>query len=466
MEFLKQPHDAKLQSIIERRVLRIFSPLEWFIRKQASASILLLLAGFLSIILANSPWYYVLPLIAEMRTSISLDQWSINFSVLDIINDGLLSLFFLLLGLEIKREIKIGHLNHPRKVAIITCSAIGGMVVPALIYAVFNYNGAGHAGWAVPMATDTAFSIGVLAVLSRHVSLQASIFLAALAIFDDIGAIIIIAIFYSSGIKTDALLLALLPFTCLCLLNLIGFRAASLYIVLGGIFWWLVHESGVHSTLAGILIALTIPSRARISQRSFIDIMRGQIHVLEESSGVDSSILKSTSQHIQMSNMGETVRCASTPLQQWYTLLSNPISIIVLPLFALFNAGIEVSLDTLGKAYASTVTFGVFLGLVIGKPLGIVVFGLIAKKTKLGIIPEGLSIPDLIGVGIVAGIGFAMSIFISGLAFPGNQQMEDAAKLGILAASVFSALLAALFFTVLTNSKRTDVVHQGYCHKV
>jgi len=454
MEFLKQPLDTKLQSLIERRVVRIFSPLEWFVRRQASASILLLLAAILSIVLVNSPWHAVLPSIAEIRASVSLDQWRIDFSVIGMVNDGLISLFFLLLGLEIKREIKTGSLNHPRKVAFISCAAIGGMVVPALIYAGFNYDGTGRSGWAIPMATDTAFSIGVLAMLSRYVSLQASIFLAALAIFDDIGAIVIIAIFYSSGLNADALFLAMVLLACLCLLNLAGMRSVWLYILFGSLFWWYIHESGVHSTLAGILIAFTIPARARISQRSFINRMRGQIALLEKNSNVDSNILQSTSQHMQMSNMGETVRCASTPLQQWYTLLRNPISIIVLPIFALFNVGIELSANTLEKAYASPVALGVFLGLVIGKPLGVVVFGLIAKRTKLGLMPEGMPITDLLGVGIVAGIGFTMSLFISKLAFAGNLQMEDAAKIGILLAAMFSAVLAFLFFTLSIRCKQ------------
>ena len=228
--------------------------------------------------------------------------------------------------------------------------------------------------------------------------------------------------------------------------NLLGVRNTWIYTILGIVLWLFIHESGLHATLAGLLIAMTIPARSRISQRSFITIIREQILALEKNADVDRSILKSQAQHIQMANMGQTLHSASTPLQQWNTILGNPIAIIVLPLFAFFNAGIQLSVGTIGEAYTSSVTQGIVAGLVIGKPLGVVSFCLLAIKLRLGIMPEGITFKELTGIGILAGIGFTMSLFISILSFDNQALLHEEAKIGILTASVISAFLGTLWF--------------------
>lgn len=446
MKFGKKLADGSLQTLIARRIANILSPLEWFVRQQAAASSLLLLSTLLALALANSPWSNFIPAVADAKITLSVHYWSFNFSTLSFINDILLSLFFLLLGLEIKREILTGHLNDPRKVALIVFAALGGMVMPALIYYAFNSDGAAQVGWAIPTATDTALAIGVLALLARYVSISVSIFLAALAIFDDIGAILIIAAFYTESLDIHALLVASIIYGLLGGVNLIGIRGSWLYIVLGVVFWWFIHESGLHATLAGLLMALTIPARSRISQRSFITRIRQQILVFEKNRGIDGSILKSPDQHQQMAGIGETVRAASTPLQRWHATLGNPIAIIVLPLFALFNAGVQLSADTVSHVITSSVTQGVIIGLVIGKPVGVALFGLSAIKMRFGALPEGMTMHELIGVGLLAGIGFTMSLFISMLSFEGQQLLYDEAKVGILIASAIAAPLGGMWF--------------------
>lgn len=353
MDYTKSPMDASLQTLIERRFAYMLSPLEWFVRKQSAASILLLFATLLALAFANSPWAYVIPSITEMKIAFSFHEWSFAFSIKGLVNDGLLSLFFLLLGLEIKREILTGHLSHPKKITLIIFAASGGMIVPALIYFALNTGEAGQVGWAIPMATDTALAIGVLALLARYVSIGVSIFLAALAIFDDIGAILVIAIFYTDNIDGHALLLAFIPYFLLGCLNIAGVRRSWPYIMLGIVFWAYIHASGIHATLAGLLMALAIPARSRISQRTFITLMRQQILMFEKDRNVDGNILKSPEQNLQMTNMGATVHAASTPLQRWYNILGNPIAIIVLPLFAISNAGVHLSAETISIALSS-----------------------------------------------------------------------------------------------------------------
>jgi Na+:H+ antiporter, NhaA family len=388
-----------------------------------------------------------------MEAGIRFHHWDFHFPIEKLINDGLLTLFFFLIGLEVKREMLIGQLRNPRQAFLIFAAAVGGMVIPALIYAFFNHLGSGHSGWAIPMATDTAFAIGVLALLARHVSIGVSIFLAALAIFDDIGAILVIAIFYTPQVDMRFLLYATASLALLFALNVMGIRKGWVYLILGIALWWFILESGLHATLAGLLMALAVPARSRISQRSFIAKIRRQISAFEVGEKNDQDILKSNSQHVLASDISETVNAASTPLQQWYSLLEPPIAIIVLPLFALFNAGIHLSPRTLIEAMASPVTLGIVAGLVVGKPLGITLFSLAALRLHLGKMPEGMVFVELIGAGMLAGIGFTMSLFITALGFKGHAELLEPAKAGILIASVLSASLGIIWL-FLTRRRR------------
>lgn len=452
MQHSSHPRDTSLQTLIERRIEKMLTPLEHFIRKQAAASILLTIATILALVIANSSWEHGIHTISAMKIGVHVDEWRFSFSIQHLINDGLLTLFFFLIGLEVKLEMMVGQLRKPRQVVLILMAALGGMVVPGIIFELINHHGAGHPGWAIPMATDTAFAIGVLAVMARHVSIGVSVFLAALAIFDDIGAILVIALFYTHHIDVVMLFCAGIPLLLLFSINLMGVRNGWIYGLIGITLWWCIHASGIHATLAGILMAFAVPARSRISQRSFIARIRDQLWQFEKSDNVDEDILASSKQHLLISDIGHTVNAGSTPLQHWYSILQNPIAIFILPLFALFNAGIQLSAATLQGATTSPVTLGIIAGLVIGKPLGITLFGIAALRLSLGSMPTGMRFPELVGAGLLAGIGFTMSLFITTLAFSSQPELMDAAKIGVLIASVFSASFGALWL-FLTRHK-------------
>lgn len=444
-----------LQTLIERKVEGILTPIEIFIRKQAASGILLMLAVLCALVLTNSPLGYWLQAVADLPLGIYLGEKEFALSIATWISDGLLALFFFLIGLEIKREMLIGQLRYPRHALLVIMAAIGGMVVPACIYLLFNYNGPGHSGWAIPMTTDTAFAIGVLALLARHVSISALIFLAALAIIDDIFTIIIIALFYTHELHITPLVMALIPLSGLFFLNILGIRRGWIYAILGLALWWYIHESGVHATLAGLLMAMAVPARARIGQRSFIDKIKSQISDFEYSKKAGQAILSATRQHHLAADIGKTVRSASTPLQRWHSLFENPIAILVLPLFALFHAGVQLTHENIIFAVHSPVTLGIIFGLVIGKPLGVALFSIVAIRLKIATLPYQMSFKELVGVGLLAGIGFTMSLFIAVLGFEEHPNLVEPAKIGILISSIIAAIGGIIWLWNIRQDNQT-----------
>lgn len=438
--------NVPLQTLIERRVERLLTPLESFVRRQAAAGVLLIVSALLALFLTNSAWNGWILRIANTELGLYAHHWSFGLPFAHWVSDGLLALFFFLIGLEIKRELLIGELRHPHHALLVLMGAIGGMVIPALIYLAFNYGGSGQAGWAIPMATDTAFAIGVLALLARRVSVSASIFLAALAIIDDIVTILVIAVFYTHELTIAPLLKALIPLTLLFGINIAGIRRGWIYTVLGVILWWYIHESGVHATLAGLLMAMAVPARSQIGQSGFIEKVRSQILDFEKSKQPGQSILKASGQHQLAANITGTVNSASTPLQRWHSLFVNPIAIIVLPLFALLHAGVVLSGENVAAAFNSPVTWGIIAGLVIGKPLGIIIFSVLALRMRIAKIPDGMNFQELIGVGVMAGIGFTMSLFITVLGFEHHSELIEPAKIGILISSLIAAAIGMCWF--------------------
>jgi NhaA family Na+:H+ antiporter len=452
----KNHRDILLQTLLERSVGDVFSPLDNFIRKQTGAALLLVIATVTALALANLPVNNPIGHLSEIELGLLFSDMRFSLPLSEWINSGLMALFFFIIGLEIKRSIMAGTLHNPSNVSLIMIAAIGGMVVPGICYALLNYGGEGAHGWAIPMATDTAFAIGVLAILAKRISAGLSIFLVALAIFDDIGAILIIAAFYTEHMHVSALLLALIPLALLIAVNRMGITNGFVYAILGVILWFYVHESGIHATLAGLLLAFTVPAKTYLHQSSFIDKLRGLLDSFETSNNkTQATMLSSESQHDLTEEMHRHVKIVSTPLQRWELLFINPVSIIVLPLFALFNAGIILSANHVMAAFESSVMWGVVAGLVVGKPVGIILFTFIGLTLKAGKLPEGVSMREVAGVGMVAGVGFTMSVFISNLAFSGNPELIDSAKFGILLASFISACIALtwLFF----HSKLPDI---------
>jgi NhaA family Na+:H+ antiporter len=444
----KTAKSDSLQTNLEKRVSNIFVPLESFIHKQVTAAALLITATIIALILANSFQINPIAYIAEKKMGFLFGDKGFSLPVIEWINSGLMALFFFIIGLEIKRSVLAGKLKDMRHVRLIICTAIGGMVVPGVLYSIVNYGAIGQQGWAIPMATDTAFAIGILALLTRRISAEISIFLAALAIFDDIGAILIISIFYTDNLHYASLLQALIPLALLMSANKMGITNGWIFIILGATLWYFIHSSGIHGTLAGLLLALTIPARTYITQGSFIDKTRNLVNIFEDGEDKGVSMLSSKSQHELTKEMHNTMDIASTPLQRWEQLFINPVSILILPLFALFNSGIVLSSDTLTHILESRITLGIILGLVIGKPLGIVLFGYVGIKLKIGTLLSGISLKKLVGIGLMAGIGFTMSLFIATLGFEGRPELLDSAKIGIIVASMMSALLGATWFVV------------------
>lgn len=450
----KHPGDPKLQSLFERKIERLFTPLENFVYRQTTAAFLLALATMVAVFFANSPWAGIMKDLSAMETGVVFHHWQFLLPVKEWISSGLMALFFFLIGLELKREMLAGRLRHPQQISIIIMAAFGGMIFPALIYWVINYGTEGAYGWAIPMATDTAFAIGVLALLARKVSYGISIFLTAMAIFDDIGAIAIISLFYAHEIHMNALICGMATLAMLFVVNAAGLRNGWIYGFLGFALWLFIYHSGIHATLAGLLLAVAIPARTRLGQTGFLQEIRELLSIFEirqgerHDLGLDSRILGAEGQHSLATDIEETIRAASTPLQRWETFMIYPIGIIVLPLFALFNAGVPLYGQEIAAAIASPIMLGIIAGLVIGKPLGVSLLVYAGLKLKIGKLPDGMRFTEVIGAGLLGGIGFTMSLFIATLSFEHYPDMVDAAKTGILFASLISATLASLFITL------------------
>ncbi|WP_435641756.1 Na+/H+ antiporter NhaA [Micavibrio aeruginosavorus] len=447
-----KPRDITLQSYFERQIERYLSPIDLFIHKQTTAAIFLFIATIIALVLTNSPLSGVLQYVSDLDIGVVFQDSQFILSLKEWINSGLMALFFFLIGLELKREILAGKLRDTRQVMLIIMGAFGGMAVPALLYWLLNPSGPEVHGWAIPMATDTAFAVGVLVLVASRVSFGISIFLVALAIFDDIGAITVIAMFYTDQLHFEPLLKSLIPIFFIIIMNVSGVRRGWIYAVLGVSLWWFIHESGIHGTLAGLLMAIMSPARTRVGKISFVKEIRSILSAFEHNDKPDQTMLETSRQHNLTSDVEEMAKSASTPLQRWQAFLINPVGIFVLPLFALFNAGIVLSSSNISIALSSHVTWGIIAGLVIGKPLGIVLFTFLGLWLKLGKLPEGMQKFELVGAGILAGIGFTMSLFITALSFEGHAEMIDPAKIGILISSILSASLGALWLYMFTRS--------------
>lgn len=452
-------YDTTLKTLIERKFASFVSPLEAFIYRQTTAGILLVILAGASLILANTPWHDNIDAATNTGFGFTLGERSFSLSVKDWVGHGFMALFFFLVGLELKKEILAGKLSHIREINLIVLAASGGIIVPALTYLAFNWNGEGHHGWGISTATDTAFTIGILALMASRVSLGMTVFLTALAIFDDIGAIVIISVFYPHNLHPEALIYALCCFLLLFLANKAGIRKGWVYAILGVSLWYFVHESGVHATCAGLLVALTIPARSSISQGNFISNIQSLLTRFQQKQVSGTSMLSSSGQHSIVSAIASNVSAASTPLQRWEDMLVAPISILILPIFALLNAGFPINMELLRQGAASPVTLGIIVGLVLGKPLGILTFSFIGLRTKIGKLPRGMHMHELVGIACLAGIGFTMSIFFTTLSFPNGSPLQEFAKLGILIASLLSACIGVLWIYLMSLRQHKPASH-------
>lgn len=418
---------------------RILTPFERFVKNQAASGIVLFAAAVLAVLLANSDLAEPYRAFFEQHFGIVFENWRLEKTLLHWINDGLMALFFFLLGLEIKRELLAGDLREHRRAALVMIAALGGMLGPAAIYYALNTQGVAAEGWGIPMATDTAFAIGALALLANRVPRGLTAFLAALAIVDDIGAVLVIALFYSQDITPQALLWAGLMLAMLLAANRLGLRTAWPYFLGGAVVWYWVVQSGVHATVAGVLVAAVVPARPRYTPQAFsqrMDDLMDRFHrILQQER---TTVLESDAQHALLDSVRDTARLATTPLQRWEEAWTVPVGILVLPIFAFANAGVTLDGQEFIQALTSDVTLGILLGLLGGKILGISLFTWLGLRTGLGRLPQGVRMPHIIGMSMLAGVGFTMSIFIAQLAFQDRPEFLAEAKLGILAVSLLA----------------------------
>ena len=446
----QKPHSSKtwLGKEEPRLARRIGLSMQRFLGIEAAGGILLIFAAAIALIWANSPWsdsYFDLwntEINLSIGELISLEHHGHALTLGDFINDVLMVLFFFVVGLEIKRELVTGELNTRRAASLPAAAAIGGMVVPALVYFAFNQSGEAMEGWGIPMATDIAFAVGVVSLLGTRVSTSLKVFLLTLAIVDDIGAILVIALFYTSDLSFGWLVAAVLTVSVTVLLKKIKIWYMPVYVVLGIFLWYAIFESGVHATIAGVIMGLLAPARPLLEDEEEVELLK-----MENIDEVRTQSLSRLAFQIK-----ETV-----PVTERLQNLLHPLTgFIILPLFALANAGVVLSTDAIGDAVSSGITQGIVVGLVVGKIVGITLFTLLAVKIGLCTLPPGTTKRHIAGIASIAGIGFTVSMFISGLAFD-NAILEDEAKIGILFASIVAAIIGTL---ILYKSSETKEVSE------
>jgi Na+:H+ antiporter, NhaA family len=410
-----------------------------FFHSEAAGSIVLLACAIIALVLANSPWAGSYFRLLETKIGFVWGEAEFLLTLHHWVNDGLMAIFFFVVGLEIKREVVAGELSSPRQALLPVMAALGGMLAPAAIYLVFNAGGPGIQGWGVPMATDIAFALGILALLGSRVPVGLKIFLTALAIADDLGAVLVIALFYTEHINWIALLAAGVLLAVMSATNLLHSRRMVIFIFLALAVWFTDYLSGVHATVAGILVALVVPVTARADPRLAVDSAIEQLRHIKAMNPTKESVIGNGDQFLALEAQYEKVRDTLPPGLVLEHQLHPFVAFVVLPLFALTNAGVrlggEASLSAL-----NSVSIGIVLGLLIGKPLGIMLFSWLAVKSGRAGLPEGVSWGQIAGVGILAGIGFTMALFISELAFQ-DPALLNAAKLAILAASTVAGIV-------------------------
>ena len=421
--------------------IRLLRPFQTFFHLESASGILLLLAAVVALVWANSPLAESYFGLWETKMTVAVADFAIAKPLLLWINDGLMAIFFFVVGLEIKREILVGELASPKKASLTVMAAIGGMVVPALIYAAFNVGGPGSAGWGIPMATDIAFALGVLALLGSRVPVALKVFVTAVAIVDDLGAVLVIAAFYTAKLSVAMLGVGAAFLAVLVLLNLSGVRRTWPYALLGLGLWVAFLKSGVHATIAGVLLAFTIPARRLIDAGSFLDRARTYLDEFADDQQPGRSE-PTADQRDALHSLEHAAEQLETPLTRLEHALHPLVAYFVMPVFALANAGVALQGD-LGETLASPVTLGIVLGLFLGKQIGVFAFAWLAVKVGFAALPAGVRWAQIWGVALLCGIGFTMSLFIAGLAF-GEAELLTAAKVGILAGSLLSGGVGAL----------------------
>jgi len=435
----------------EKAYQKFATPFEEFIHRQTTTGILLITCAIFALIIANSPLLEPYDQLLHIQIGLFAGSWRIEHSIHHWINDGLMTIFFFVVGLEIKREILTGDLSSPRNAILPVAAAIGGMVVPALFYVLVNGDGYGARGWGIPMATDIAFAVGVMALLGSRVPKSLLTFLVALAIVDDLGAVTVIALFYTEEINIQYLGAAVLITTIMYMLNLMGIRKPLPYFLMAVVLWIAMEGSGVHATIAGIFAAWTIPAYSRFTPSSFSQKIRSILDRFDEHDEAGKPLINNPKQAGLAWEMGKVYDLGISPLQRLESGLHIPSTYLVIPLFALANAAIPLDLESIGNAATDPIAIGIVFGLVAGKLVGVAGAVWLLQKIGMGTLPPDLNFSHIVGAGLVAGIGFTMSIFISELAFKWDGEVVVVAKMGILFASLIAGISGFLWLRFFTQ---------------
>lgn len=418
-------------------------PVREFLRVEAAGSLLLLLAAAIALVWANSPWADSYDALWHAHLTLDVGPLHLDESLQHWVNDALMVIFFFVVGLEIKYELVNGDLRDPRTAALPIIAAVGGMVVPAGLYLALNPPGSdGSDGWGIPMATDIAFAVGVLGILGRRIPSAARLFLLTLAIVDDIGAILVIAVFYTSDLSLTWLAIAIGLLAAMVVARLLRIWTTVVYAILGVGVWFALLESGVHATLAGVAIGLLAPAgpllKEEVARRHAAEALRD--HTLDPD---------------ELARLRFLLKESVSVVERLQSTLHPVSAYVVLPVFALANAGVE--LGAIGDVFTEPVGLGIVLGLVVGKPVGILLASFLAVRTGLGKLPEHTSWSMVLGLGAVGGIGFTVSIFIAGLSFPGAELLTEEAKIAILLASVVAAGVGVVLLLLATRKAAPQV---------
>lgn len=432
------------------------TPFQKFVQIESFSGILLMFATILALIWANSPFGDIYREIWQYDIGIVTETFEFKKPLILWINDGLMAVFFFLIGLEIKRELLIGELNSPKKIAFPLVGAIGGMVVPVVFFLVLNQNPDTVKGWGIPMATDIAFSLAILNALGKRVPLSLKVFLTAFAIVDDIGAVLVIAIFYSGTINITLLLIAVAMLAILYFLSYRGYYSRFIMFFSGIIIWFLFLKSGIHPTVAGILLAFSVPIRQKIDTSTFLAQLEQVYDDIKNASILQKPIL-STEQIQHIDDLEDWSSKFQSPLQHLEHNLHGWVAYFIIPIFALANAGVLIggseNLDT-------ALVINIVICLILGKGIGITSIVMLAKKIKIIEVPAEISFKQILGVAFLAGIGFTMAIFIASLAFASSPEYIDSAKIGILIGSFISAIIGYVILRLDSkNNKNKTLVN-------
>ena len=430
------------------------SKLQKFFHSSLAGGVILIACTAIALILSHIPatadWFHSL---WKTRIVVGVGSFAIDHTLQEWINDALMAVFFFVVGLEIKREIMAGELKSVKQATLPIAAAIGGMIIPAAIYVLFNANNPNtFNGWGIPMATDIAFALGILSIFSKKVPLSLKIFLTALAVVDDLGAIIVIAIFYSSSINLAMIGLAAILLLLLFILNKMGVVQMKWYILPSVAIWVAFLHSGIHATIAGVLIAMMIPMKAKFSTEFFLEKSKKLTDKFAEFNQKGVTILQNQKQHEILQSLRVVTRNTVPPVMRLEHALHAAVTFFIMPVFALANAGVVVSIADLPQLWSEQ-GLGIQLGLVLGKPIGIVLASFIVIKLGLAVMPKGATWKTILGVGCLGGVGFTMSIFIDMLAFPAGAPEINYGKMAILLGSFFAAVIGAI---ILSTSKDID----------